>query len=94
MSQPKRQRGLIRQWKLLLALDAAPRGLSWQQLIDAADESVCWRTVYRDIDTLTLAGFPIDVRSGTGRGDESRIRLRRDGWRGFTQHGDAMVAHG
>lgn len=62
--QPKRYRGLIRQWKLLRALDAAhPRGLSWAQLIAAADEPVHLRTIRRDIDTLTFAGFPVDVVS-------------------------------
>ena len=62
--QYPRQRGLIRQWKLLQALEAVqPRGLSWVQLIAAADESVCERTVRRDIDTLTIAGFPVDVVS-------------------------------
>ena len=74
MPQPLRQRGLIRQWKLLRALEAVqPRGLSWAQLQTAAEEAVCVRTLRRDIDTLTLAGFPVDVVSLP---DGPRVYLR------------------
>ena len=76
-----RNRGLVRQWKLLLALDAAVCGLSWAQLIAAAQERVSERTIRRDIDTLTFAGFPIDVESRAG-GVTARIFLRRKEWRG------------
>jgi predicted DNA-binding transcriptional regulator YafY len=78
-----RQRGLIRQWKLLLALDRARHGLTWEQLRVAADEPVSMRTIYRDIDTLTFAGFPVDVKTGGGRETFSRIQLRRQDWRGW-----------
>lgn len=39
-------------------------GLTFPQLIGAADEVVCERTIRRDVDTLTFAGFPIDVVTG------------------------------
>lgn len=61
MGSVKRQRGLIRQWRLIRALGAARLGLTFQQLQDAAEEPVCLRTIRRDVDTLTIAGFPIDV---------------------------------
>ena len=91
-----RNRGLVRQWKLLLALDAAPRGLSWAQLMVAADELVSLRTLRRDIDTLTFAGFPIDVESNEGF-QTTRIFLRRQEWRGgqvlFPTREREQVAH-
>lgn len=61
MAGIRRQRGLIRQWRLVRALSAARLGLTFQQLQDAADETVSLRTIRRDVDTLTIAGFPIDV---------------------------------
>ena len=75
MAGTLRQRGLVRQWKLLRALQAARLGLTWGELIEAADERVHKRTIYRDIDTLTFAGFPIDVESKQG-GESTRIVLR------------------
>jgi predicted DNA-binding transcriptional regulator YafY len=56
-----RNRGLIRQWKLVRSLMAARLGLTFAQLIEAAEEPVTMRTIRRDVDTLTLAGFPVDV---------------------------------
>lgn len=48
---------LARQWKIIQALFAATRGKS---VIDLADELSCnWRTVYRDLEALQLAGFPV-----------------------------------
>lgn len=70
--QPPRQRGLIRQWKIVRALTAARLGLTWKQLQEVAEEPVHPRTLRRDIDTLTFAGFPIDVRSHDG-GETTRI---------------------
>lgn len=76
MAGTLRNRGLVRQWRLLRALEASRFGLSWQQLCDAADERVHLRTIRRDIDTLTFAGFPIDVESHEG-GETARIILRK-----------------
>lgn len=59
--QPPRQRGLIRQWQLLRALERAPRGLTFAQLQQVPDEPASLRTIRRDVDTLTIAGFPVDV---------------------------------
>lgn len=64
MSQPPRQRGLVRQWRIVRALQEAKRGLTMAQLHVVAQEDVHTRTLRRDIDTLTIAGFPIDVLSG------------------------------
>lgn len=59
-----RQRGLVRQWKLVQALQGSRRGMTFAQLRDAANEPVSERTIRRDIDTLTFAGLPVDVESG------------------------------
>lgn len=74
--QPPRQRGLIRQWRIVRALESARLGLTWRQLIEVAEEPVHERTIRRDIDTLTFAGFPIDVESNSG-GDTTRIVMRK-----------------
>lgn len=76
MSMPPRNRGLIRQWKIVRALESARLGLTWKQLIEAGEDRVHERTIRRDVDTLTFAGFPIDVESNFG-GDTSRIYMRR-----------------
>ena len=77
MGSAKRYRGLIRQWRLVRALQKARMGMTFKQLVEAADEPVCLRTIRRDVDTLTFAGFPIDVESGQpGTRSEARIYLR------------------
>lgn len=72
--QPPRQRGLIRQWRLVRALQAARMGLTFDQLREAAEDAVHLRTIRRDVDTLTFAGFPIDVVTGDSMGG-TRVRL-------------------
>jgi len=74
MGLTPRNRGLIRQWRLVRALAASKAGLTFKQLRDVADEPVCDRTIRRDVDTLTFAGFPIDVVSDFGNG--SKVYLR------------------
>jgi predicted DNA-binding transcriptional regulator YafY len=48
---------LIRQWEILRAIDAARRGMSINQL--AAERGVHPKTVRRDLDALSRAGFPL-----------------------------------
>lgn len=60
-----RQRGLIRQWKMVRALQASRMGMTFSQLrVVADDDPVSLRTIRRDVDTLTFAGMPIEVESG------------------------------
>jgi predicted DNA-binding transcriptional regulator YafY len=56
---------LIRQWKILKAIDATPTGLSIRRLATA--NHVVERTIRRDIEALEQAGFPIycDRENGT-----------------------------
>jgi predicted DNA-binding transcriptional regulator YafY len=48
---------LARQWRILQSLIAARRGKSAADL--ARELEYHWRTVYRDLEALQLAGFPI-----------------------------------
>ncbi|HVL70137.1 MAG TPA: WYL domain-containing transcriptional regulator [Vicinamibacterales bacterium] len=52
---------VVRQWELLRDIDAARHGISVGKL--AAARGVCARTVRRDIEALSRAGFPLyDVK--------------------------------
>ena len=51
---------LIRQWKIIQELLRAPEGLTVRDL--ARHFRVRGRTIYRDLETLQLAGFPIVKR--------------------------------
>jgi predicted DNA-binding transcriptional regulator YafY len=55
---------IVRQWNLLRSIEAARSGLSVKQLIDLT--GVTRRTVYRDLDALQEAGFPLtnEIRDG------------------------------
>lgn len=64
MAGTGRNRGLVRQWRLVQALQSARRGLTFAELCAIADDDSCERTIRRDIDTLTCAGFPVDVETG------------------------------
>jgi predicted DNA-binding transcriptional regulator YafY len=62
---------VIRQWKILRELDAKHYGMTVAQLVEATrdedfDRSVTTRTIFRDINALTAAGFPLttEVRDG------------------------------
>ena len=48
---------LARQWRILQSLIAARRGKSAADLARELENH--WRTVYRDLEALQLAGFPI-----------------------------------
>jgi predicted DNA-binding transcriptional regulator YafY len=55
---------IVRQWNLLRAIEAARNGLPLTRLIEMA--GVTRRTVYRDLDALQEAGFPLsnEIREG------------------------------
>lgn len=72
-----RGRQVIRQWKLLRALEVSRRGLTAEELHEAAGEDCALRTIYRDLDHLAAAGFPIYK-------DESRWRVLGPGEGGWT----------
>lgn len=60
-----RQLQLARQWRLVRALEAAPDGLGYLDLGKML--GVAQRTVYRDLETLRSAGFPVRRASLHGK---------------------------
>jgi len=60
---------LIRQWRILRALEVSTRGRTAVQLHDEVAELGSPRTVYRDLEVLQGAGFPLY------QDDEGRWRL-------------------
>ncbi len=69
---------LTRQWRLLLELDLhRTKGLTFDEIarLGGCED----RTAHHDIDTLTLAGFPIHVRTTTD-GAPPRVFLDRGSW--------------
>jgi len=68
-----RNQEVIRQWKVLHALESSRHGVSIDSLADELD--VTTRTIRRDLAALQEAGFPLyDTRD-----DEGRVRWRLDG---------------
>jgi predicted DNA-binding transcriptional regulator YafY len=63
----RRGRQILRQWKLLRSLEAARRGLSPAELRDAVEEICSPRTIYRDLEQLQSAGFPLSTENGRWR---------------------------
>ena len=68
-----RNQEVIRQWKLLHALEASRNGVTLDTL--AEDLGVTTRTIRRDLAALQEAGFPLyDVHD-----DDGRVRWRLEG---------------
>ncbi|MEW6321113.1 MAG: WYL domain-containing protein [Acidobacteriota bacterium] len=75
---------IVRQWRILLALEGRARGLSLAEVRDAAGDGVSERTIRRDLDALTQAGFPIESSRAGGK---TRFTLNRDAYRSVTAAG-------
>ena len=57
----------VRQWRLLRMLEGATRGMTAAQLKDAIEEKQSTRTLYRDLEVLQEAGFPLSNDDGCWR---------------------------
>lgn len=57
--EERRGRQILRQWKILRGLEASRRGLTVAELRAVVDEPCTARTLYRDLEQLEQAGFPI-----------------------------------
>ena len=68
-----RNQEVIRQWKVLHALESSRHGVSIDALADDLD--VTTRTIRRDLAALQEAGFPLYDE----RDDDGRVRWRLDG---------------
>ena len=84
MPKVERHSEIVRQWRLLVALESASRGLTLAQLGEAAADGVTERTIRRDLEALTQAGFPIESER---RDQKTLFRLNRDAFRGVTAAG-------
>jgi predicted DNA-binding transcriptional regulator YafY len=83
----ERHTEIVRQWRLLLALEGRARGLTLADLQDAAGEGVSDRTIRRDLNALTQAGFPIESTRTDGR---TRYTLNRDVFGGLAAAGFSL----
>ena len=63
---------MTRQWQVLRDIDAARTGITIGKL--AAARGVCQRTIRRDIDALSQAGFPPVRRQGQWHDDVEAAR--------------------
>jgi hypothetical protein len=56
----------VRQWRLLRTLEGAKRGMTVAHLREAIEETQSTRTLYRDLEVLQQAGFPLTNEDGAG----------------------------
>jgi predicted DNA-binding transcriptional regulator YafY len=63
----ERHTEIVRQWRILLALEGKSRGLTLAEAQEVAGEGVSDRTIRRDFDALTQAGFPIESVKRDGK---------------------------
>ena len=77
MPKVERHAEIVRQWKVIRTLESSARGVTLAALRDEIGD-VTDRTIRRDLDALSQAGFLIDARK---RADGKTIyKLNRDGF--------------
>lgn len=79
---------LIRQWRLLRAVEAARHGLTVAKLHEDVAELGSLRTVYRDLEALMAAGFPLFQ----GKDRRWRLLTPTEGGPAIPVHPTEMVA--
>jgi predicted DNA-binding transcriptional regulator YafY len=83
----ERHSEIVRQWRILLALENRARGLTLAEAQEIAGDGVSDRTIRRDLDALAQAGFPIET---TKRDGKTNYSLNRDVFRGVTATGFSL----
>ncbi len=83
----ERHSEIVRQWRLLLALEGRSRGLTLSEAQSEAGDGVSERTIRRDFDALTQAGFPIETSKRDGK---TIFVLNRDVFRGVAAAGFSL----
>ena len=83
----ERHTEIVRQWRILLALEGTSRGLTLADAQEAAGEGVSERTIRRDFDALTQAGFPIETDKRNGK---TVFSLNREVFRGVAAAGFSL----
>lgn len=83
----ERHSEIVRQWRILLALEGRARGLTLAEAGELAGDGVSERTIRRDLDALAQAGFPIE----TGKRDGKTVySLNREVFRGVAAAGFSL----
>ncbi len=83
----ERHTEIVRQWRILLALEGKARGLTLAEAQAEAGEGVSDRTIRRDFEALTQAGFPIETVKRDGR---TTFTLNRDVFGGLAAAGFSL----
>jgi len=83
----ERHTEIVRQWRILLTLEGRARGLTLAEAQEVAGEGVSERTIRRDLDALTQAGFPIET---TKRDGKTAFTLNRDVFKGVAAAGFSL----
>lgn len=83
----ERHTEIVRQWRILLALEGRSRGLTLAEAQDVAGEGVSDRTIRRDFEALTQAGFPIETSKRDGK---TAFSLNRDVFGGVAAAGFSL----
>jgi predicted DNA-binding transcriptional regulator YafY len=83
----ERHTEIVRQWRILLALEGRARGLTLAEAQKIAGDGVSDRTIRRDLDALTQAGFPIET---TKRDGKTIFLLNREVFRGVAAAGFSL----
>ncbi len=83
----ERHTEIVRQWRLLLALEGRSRGLTLTEAKTEAGDGVSERTIRRDFEALTQAGFPIDISK---RDAKTVFVLNRDVFKGVAAAGFSL----
>ena len=87
LSRMERHTEIVRQWRLLLALEGRSRGLTLNEAQIEAGDGVSDRTIRRDFEALTQAGFPIET---TKRDGKTAFALNRDVFKGVAAAGFSL----
>ena len=83
----ERHTEIVRQWRILLTLEGRARGLTLAEAQAVAGEGVSERTIRRDLDALTQAGFPIEAIKRDGK---TAFTLNRDVFKGVAAAGFSL----
>ena len=83
----ERHTEIVRQWRILLALEGKARGLTLAEAQTEAGEGVSDRTIRRDFEALTQAGFPIETVKRDGK---TTFVLNRDVFGGMAAAGFSL----
>jgi predicted DNA-binding transcriptional regulator YafY len=83
----ERHTEIVRQWRLLLALEGKSRGMTLSEAQSEAGDGVSDRTIRRDFEALTQAGFPIETAKRDGK---TVFLLNREVFRGVAAAGFSL----